>query len=234
MKLLVDAGNSAVKLMLATEQSELSAVGLQEVPWSHVEEVLVSAVAESSALTQVLALAAAQGKQVHYARVSGHWQQLQCAYENPNTLGIDRWLAVIAGYSENPQGETVIVDAGTALTVDVVNSEHQHLGGYILPGLDLTEHSIVSRAQKVFSVDGLRRHISPGRSTPSAVKNGALLSALGAVEYVLSHYCHGDQAQLYITGGDGLALHNHLKASVYRPHFVFEGLLKWRIGAQTV
>ncbi|MEO2268976.1 type III pantothenate kinase [Pseudoalteromonas sp. YIC-656] len=231
MKLLVDAGNTAVKMLLANASGELHAVGLQEVPWSHVEEVLVSAVADSSALTQVLAIAAANGKTVHRACTSSHWRQLECAYPNFQTLGIDRWLAVIAGYSENPEGNTVVVDAGTALTIDVINDNHQHLGGYILSGLKLSEQSIVNRAQNVFSVEGLSAHPRPGDSTPAAVKNGAFIGALGAIEYALNQ-CGGASTKLLITGGDGLSLHMHLPHSTYRPHLVLEGLLKWREGSE--
>ncbi|MFY8274468.1 type III pantothenate kinase [Pseudoalteromonas sp. SSDWG2] len=230
MKLLVDAGNTAVKMMLAHDDDTLGAVSLQEVPWAHVEEVLVSAVADSSALTQLLAIAAANGKTVHRASTSALWQQLHCAYDNYKTLGIDRWLAVIAGYGENPSGYTVVVDAGTALTIDVINDKHQHLGGYILSGLKLSEQSIVNRAQNVFSVEGLHAQPLPGESTPEAVKNGAFIAALGAIEYVVQHTCKEQAPMLLITGGDGLSLHMHLPHSTYRPHLVLEGLLRWREG----
>ncbi|WP_462156966.1 type III pantothenate kinase [Pseudoalteromonas sp. GB56] len=228
MKLLVDAGNTAVKMLLANESGQLHAVGLQEVPWQHVDEVLISAVADSSSLTQVLAIAAAHGKTVHRARTSSHWRELECAYPNFQTLGIDRWLAVIAGYSENPNGHTVVVDAGTALTIDVINDNNQHIGGYILSGLKLSEQSIVNRAQNVFSVDGLSAKPHPGNSTPAAVKNGAFVGALGAIEYTLNQCGGSHDAKLLITGGDGLSLHMHLPHSIYRPHLVLEGLLKWR------
>ncbi|WP_105215060.1 type III pantothenate kinase [Pseudoalteromonas sp. T1lg22] len=233
MKLLIDAGNTALKMMLASGPETGQGIQLQQVepkavPWDQIEEVVISAVADSDALSALVKEAEVQGVGVRRAKVAAKWQQLNCAYDNYSTLGIDRWLAVIAGYCANPNAYTLVVDAGTALTLDLIDDAHQHLGGYILPGLSLSEHSIVSRAEKVFTLDNQVASPEPGRSTPAAVKNGALISALGAIEYVLAHHCRGQDVQLLITGGDGLALHQHLGQGIYRPHLVFEGLWQWQ------
>ncbi|MBS3797113.1 type III pantothenate kinase [Pseudoalteromonas sp. BDTF-M6] len=233
MKLLIDAGNTALKMMLASGPETEQDIQLQQVepaalPWTQIDEVVVSAVADSDALNAMVKEAEAHGVGVRRAKVAAQWLQLSCAYNNYHTLGIDRWLAVIAGYCANPNGYTLVVDAGTALTLDLIDDAHNHLGGYILPGLSLSEHSIVSRAEKVFTVDDLVADPKPGRSTPAAVKNGALIGALGAIEYALAHHGRGRDVQLLLTGGDGLALHRHLRQGVYRPHLVFEGLWQWQ------
>ncbi|WP_105188639.1 type III pantothenate kinase [Pseudoalteromonas sp. T1lg48] len=232
MKLLIDAGNTALKMMLASGCEQMQALTPQAtpsaVPWAQVDEVVISAVADSDALSALLKEAEDHGVGVRRAKVTAKWQHLSCAYDNYHTLGIDRWLAVIAGYCANPNDYTLVVDAGTALTLDIIDDAHNHLGGYILPGLTLSEHSIVSRAEKVFTVDDLVAQPGPGRSTPAAVKNGALIGALGAIEYALAHHCRGREVQLLLTGGDGLALHQHLGQGIYRPHLVFEGLWQWQ------
>ena len=229
MKLLVDAGNSAIKLMLADEQAQLHSAHLEDIPWSSITEVLVATVADSAELDQLQAIALAHGKPVIKASVTESWQALNCAYEQYHTLGIDRWLAVIGAYDAKDCNEVLIIDAGTAMTIDALK-QGQHLGGLILPGLHLTEQSIVSRAQKVFSTEQLRAKAEFGTSTPEAVKNGALVSALGTIEYAKKLLTLGDTCNVILTGGDGLALHTHLKNSIYRPHLVFEGLLKWYSG----
>ncbi|WP_352284776.1 type III pantothenate kinase, partial [Pseudoalteromonas sp. Q18-MNA-CIBAN-0097] len=72
------------------------------------------------------------------------------AYEHVGNLGIDRWLALIAGFTLYPNTACIVVDAGTATTIDVLDSEGLHLGGWILPGLDLMTSSLTQNTQRVF------------------------------------------------------------------------------------
>jgi len=63
------------------------------------------------------------------------YKSLVTLYDKPNMLGSDRWLAMIASYEMTPGEAFVVVDIGTAVTIDLVNKSGQHLGGVIFPGL---------------------------------------------------------------------------------------------------
>ncbi|MCZ2722529.1 type III pantothenate kinase [Marinomonas sp. 15G1-11] len=73
------------------------------------------------------------------------------AYSEPHRLGIDRWLGVLYVHSQY-QGTVVVVDAGTAVKIDVVNSDGRHLGGYIAPSSDMMEKivGLEYRADPIF------------------------------------------------------------------------------------
>lgn len=66
---------------------------------------------------------------------------ITCGYDAFDQLGVDRWMAIIGACAHSSK-PTLIVDAGTAVTVDVV-IDQQHLGGFIVPGLSLMRTSLV-------------------------------------------------------------------------------------------
>src|SRR3546814_5490867 len=70
----------------------------------------------------------------NFARSSAGWHGLRNAYREPERLGVDRWLAMIAAWHTH-RGAACIANAGTALTVDVIDAQGQHLGGIIAAGL---------------------------------------------------------------------------------------------------
>ena len=63
------------------------------------------------------------------------YKSLINSYKEPNLLGSDRWLAMIASYEINQNKGFIVVDIGTAITIDVVDNSGKHIGGIIFPGL---------------------------------------------------------------------------------------------------
>jgi len=63
------------------------------------------------------------------------YKSLINSYNEPSSLGSDRWLAMIASYELNPGSAFILVDIGTAVTIDLVDNSGLHLGGVIFPGL---------------------------------------------------------------------------------------------------
>jgi type III pantothenate kinase len=78
------------------------------------------------------------------ARVAG----VQCGYANPEQLGADRWLGVIAGFHLQ-QGPVCVANLGTAMTVDCVDSAGRHLGGVIVPGVELAISSLLDNTSDI-------------------------------------------------------------------------------------
>lgn len=76
-----------------------------------------------------------------FAVVRTPWAGMRTLYDRPAQLGIDRWLAALAGFVQT-RGAVCVVDAGTALTVDVVTAAGEHRGGLIAPGMSLMAHSL--------------------------------------------------------------------------------------------
>ena len=83
-----------------------------------------------------------------FARVTRKAAGVTCGYTNVDDLGVDRWLAMI-GATKKYGGNLLVVDAGTAITLDIINGELMHLGGFILPGLRVSSKSLVCNTSRI-------------------------------------------------------------------------------------
>ncbi|MEM7390107.1 MAG: type III pantothenate kinase, partial [Pseudomonadota bacterium] len=132
MKLLVDVGNTSIKAVLY-DGKDYQSCELSNLPWSQIKELVYACVGSTELLKSLLAQAQQHAVPYFEAEVTAKLATLTCAYQQFKNLGIDRWLAVIAAYVEYPEQNCIIIDAGTATTIDVLNKEGAHLGGWILP-----------------------------------------------------------------------------------------------------
>ena len=79
-----------------------------------------------------------------YAHTQAYYQGLTVAYQDERRLGVDRWLAMLAARQAAAGQGVCVVDCGSALTLDVVDHEGRHLGGYIVPGLAMMESALLN------------------------------------------------------------------------------------------
>jgi type III pantothenate kinase len=158
-----------------------------------------------------------------------HAQARQCgvrnAYAEPAEMGVDRWLAMIAAWQRR-RGPVCVVDAGTAVTVDVVTAAGQHLGGLIVPGLALSRTLLAGGTAGIPETAGAPAACL-GDSTAACVANGGLVSVLGTVHLSLQYmqrHC-GAGGALVVTGGAAPDLLPHLPLPVeHVPDLVFDGM----------
>ena len=143
-------------------------------------------------------------------------------YQEPEKLGIDRWLALIAIrqlYSE----AICVVDCGTAITVDFLAANGQHLGGVISPGLLLMKRALAWGTEQLPMVQqhgflGLANH------TEAAINSGVLYAATGLIEKCLTN--QASDFKLVLSGGDAQLLASFItKPAVIHPELVLQGLL---------
>ena len=157
------------------------------------------------------------------------------SYTQVNTLGVDRWSAIIAGAQRAKQATgsmaVCVVDAGSALTIDLVDDCGVHQGGYIVPGLSMQLRALNQGTGNIALTNippdaGLQ----PGLNTRDAVIAGILL---GAQQLILAAVIDFERQQgvkplLLVTGGDGPRLLEGLgkfsNEAQYSPHLVFEGM----------
>jgi type III pantothenate kinase len=155
---------------------------------------------------------------------------VRCAYADPSRLGIDRWIAVLAAH-HLAAAAACVIDAGTAVTFDAVDSRGQHLGGLIMPGprllagvLDRNTSDIGATLAAVIAPIGLDLL---GKNTDAAVGNGAMLALAGALDRAVDavETALVERATVYLTGGDAPALRGWLETEVeLRADLVLEGL----------
>ena len=123
--------------------------------------------------------------------------------EQPNETGVDRVLNIAAAYEQMGKA-CVVVDAGTAVTVDCCNDQGDFLGGAIAPGAAMMLNALHERTAKLPSVE-LEVPKEPfGRSTAEAMRHGAYHGLRGMVKELVENYATelGTWPDLIATGGD--------------------------------
>jgi type III pantothenate kinase len=155
---------------------------------------------------------------------------VRCAYADPSRLGVDRWIAVLAAHRLAP-GAACVIDAGTAVTFDAVDASGRHLGGLILPGPRLLAAALDRSTSDIGATPAPGARPSGldllGKSTDTAVGNGAMLALTGALERAIAAVDGSleGRAKVYLTGGDADALRAWLESEVdLRRDLVLEGL----------
>ena len=128
--------------------------------------------------------------------------------EKPEETGIDRVLNVAAAY-EQMQKACVVVDAGTAVTVDYCNDQGEFVGGAIAPGVSMMLEALHQRTAKLPQVDKFGPPVEPfGRSTEQAILSGVYHGVRGMVKELVETYATetGAWPDIIATGGDAPVL----------------------------
>ena len=151
------------------------------------------------------------------------------AYRDPERLGADRWMALIAA-SEMVSGNVIVIDAGSAITVDLLRADGQHLGGAILPGI----HTSLDDFKRIFGhIDfddpAIARTDEPGCSTEEAIHinypNGPIELLPRLVNRWISYL--DNDATLLLAGGDAVRVQCALgQQSRIVPDLVFRGMTR--------
>jgi type III pantothenate kinase len=240
MILLVDRGNTRLKwACLSTVPGDvglsvrsggrdelLGDLRRMPVPPRH---ILVSSVGQpDEAMSLERDLSAIAGVPAQLLRSGERCGRLFNGYRDPGQLGVDRWLAMCGAGNLCP-GAFLVVDAGTALTVDAVDVRGRHLGGFIVPGLDLQLRALGGGTARVDVQPGdLPIDFRWGTDTSEAVCGGILQALAGLVDRCFIELGHGvaDTAQLILTGGGAEALIPHLRVQARLvPDLLFRGML---------
>lgn len=168
------------------------------------EAIWVSSVAGEAVEARLAAMLGSRWEQAPwFARSEAQTEGLRNSYADPGRMGVDRWLAMLAARARHPKGRLCVVDAGSALTIDLVSADNRHEGGYIIPGPSLMERALLLDTGRVRFSEAAEYSLTPGNSTAEAVRHGIALAQAGAVEHAL-RAGGGEEAALPVfTGGGG-------------------------------
>jgi type III pantothenate kinase len=242
--LLLDVGNTRLKWGLL-DGERISRTGnmrheaLKESGFSpltarlprHVDRILVSNVAGpefATRLSRVLGIHC--NAEVRFARSEKKAFGVSNSYARPRSLGVDRWAAMI-GARAGSKAALCVVDAGTAVTIDALDRNGQHLGGQIIPGLHLMAKSLRSHTSGIARFR--KRVADPGsgmalfaNDTERAMQTGALNAICGAIERAVRIMrAEGFRPEIILTGGGASRILKQLDGKViHRPHLVLQGL----------
>lgn len=150
---------------------------------------------------------------------------VRSAYRDPSQLGTDRWAALLAAYRDAPVNQ-LVVNAGTALTVDALREDGLFAGGLIVPGPALMRRSLGGGTAQLRLLEGAFDPFP--RSTPDAITTGCVQAAVGAIERMHAALAASGFAprRIVLSGGAAPELAPHLPMPVtLNDNLVLDGLV---------
>ncbi len=220
MRLLLDLGNTRLKWALQAPSDDWLARGA--VDWQedvaaalasawtglpHPEQVVAASVVDAAREARVTAVAERLfACTPNWLRTPAHACGVRNAYAEPQRLGVDRFLAMVAAHADG-RAPCVLAGVGTALTLDALAADGRHLGGLIAPGPRLMQQSLLDATARV-------RPERPGEvveladNTADAVASGCWQAAAALVERFATRSAarFGATPALILGGGDAAPL----------------------------
>ena len=130
---------------------------------------------------------------------------LRIQYQDPREVGSDRIAAAIGATHRFPDSDLIVVDFGTATTVEVITKRGEYLGGAILPGLRISMEALFTKTARLPPVEILEPTSAVGRSTTASVQSGLYFGALGAIRLLIERITEeafgGERPTVITTGG---------------------------------
>lgn len=226
--LLIDVGNSRIKWAVEDDQGlhlgmpfDQALESLQEAleaTWGDLtqpEAIALSNVAGAVVESLIIAwIRKAWQLEVFIAKTQVEAGSIINGYREPQALGVDRWLGLL-GLQSVTSLPAMIVDCGTAITIDILDPLGRHQGGYIAPGLQTMQAALTGNTHALQSFHlPATVNASPQRETSKGMAAGCLLAAVGLIEGVYhqeSQRADGPLSMILI-GGDADRIAPHLKA----------------------
>lgn len=208
-KLFIDVGNSSIKA--AAYEPEIAKFG-HILRYNNVSELTVyieaashvylSNVGKHDISADIRRICASTNTELFIAETQASAFGLTNSYSKPSNMGVDRWLAMLACMQRSEDKSFLVVDIGTAMTVDAVQNG-KHLGGWIVPGIALSRDSLFKNTERVFGNDEKTLLTAFGKDTPVCVSNGCNAQILGTLLIAEREMQKNiEKFEIFLTGGD--------------------------------
>ncbi len=233
MNLAIDIGNTHVKAAVFDGGQLVETFKSREVGKAFVDTVfaaypgidraiLASVRADFSAVEE-----AVKGRVKSYMRFDAATKiPVTNLYATPETLGPDRLAAAVGANAIYPENNVLIVDFGTAVTIDVVTSAGEFLGGNISPGVDTRFRALHDYTSNLPLCENTGRTVLLGSSSEEAICSGVVNGVLYEIEgYIMRLEEMYDDLKIIFTGGDGKYFAKRLKNTIFATYdLVVHGL----------
>ena len=150
---------------------------------------------------------------------------IQCQYKTPQTLGNDRIAAAVGAYIQKPKRNILVIDAGTAITYDFIDSEAQYWGGNISPGMTIRFKALHQYTKRLPLLDEKGEFPPLGYDTETAIRSGVISGIVREMDSYIAEYKKNYNVFTFLTGGHSFYFETKLKNSIFADgNLVLKGL----------
>lgn len=232
MQLVVDAGNTKIKLAVFKEDQLLQK---QVVDLKDLANAL-SALISKYAITKAIIASVGNLTEVQMRAIQNRFPTVvldhrtsmpfKNKYQTPHTLGVDRLGLVAAFAKAYPKKNGLIIDAGTCVTYDFIDAKNNYYGGGISPGLGLRYAALHQHTAKLPLLSVTEDFPLIGDTTASSIHSGVIGGLVQEIDGIILQYKEKyDPLIVVLTGGDAKVLSKRLKNSIFaHSNFLLEGL----------
>lgn len=223
MNLVIDIGNTRTKFSICHREDVLITVPVDEFLPSHIDvlqleytgldQVILSTVKDYSEELKT----ALQNKFKTFIELSHDTPlPIENLYESKQTLGKDRIAAVVGAFDVYPNTNVLIIDAGTAITYDILTEDGKYLGGNISPGLEMRFKALNQFTGNLPKVEKAESNNLYGKTTEQAIRTGVQNGFFYEIDSTITSFKHFyDNLKIIITGGDADFFDKKLKNSFF-------------------
>lgn len=234
---LFDLGNTRLKcaplvdgrvgdvLALPHREADLTAALHAALP-PRIDVAYVASVANDGLRVALLQALTARARRISLARTQAAFGGLRIAYAQPHKLGVDRFLAMLAAHARYDEA-VLLCGVGTAITIDLIDAQGQHLGGRIAPSPALMREALHERAPQLALSGGIFSDFAA--DTEDALASGCEGAALALIESSrdAAQRLLGQRPRLLMHGGGTEELATRLPDAIRIGSLVLEGLAIW-------
>ena len=230
MKLVIDIGNTNIKLALFDDKRAIKFSNIYNCNLKEIQAFVDKVVVKSSIISSVRDLNS------DILRIASYFNAIIFSYEtpvpiinnykSPDTLGNDRLAAVVGAAFLYPEKDILVFDAGTCLTIDFINFKNEYIGGRISPGIQMRFKALNTFTDKLPLIYKEKNSNIIGKDTNSSIISGVQMGILAEVELIISEYkLQNPDIICIVTGGDCFFFEKALKNSIFaNPNLVLIGL----------
>ena len=227
MNLIIDIGNNSAKfflfqgeqIILHTRKENSSFDVIDE--WNRlydIDKVIVSSVITDceSLLNEISKL---QCPVIRFDKSTP--LPLEVNYRTPGTLGSDRIAAAVGAWGEAPGRNILVIDAGSAITIDFVSKDGKYNGGNIAPGIKMRLRALHEYTDRLPMVEKEGDTPAIGYDTETAIRSGVINGICHEIEGYINEfkqkYC---DVLVFLTGGDEKPLKNRIKSCIFADKYL--------------
>jgi type III pantothenate kinase len=233
MTLLIDIGNTSLKYTFA-HKGQLSEIKRIEnytiisdyfvTHWYKAKKIILASVARRDIAETIITCAQQANINVEQIVTPRVQFGIKVAYQNYQQLGVDRWLALLGAAKTYPEQNCLIIDLGTATTIDLLRNDGQHLGGWIFPGIDTMQQSLLTNTANIQINNDRQISLLFADNTSDNVINGCLAATIGAIENAIKQavLLVDELDHVILTGGNASLIEQNIKktATITASHVV--------------